>query len=322
MHQEPIRVRFLGTPSFAATALKVLASDARILIVAIVTRPDRPLGRSGAPQPPPVKQAAAELALDAPVLQPPTLRDDPVVAQLAALRPDIGVVAAYGEILRKNVLALPPHGYLNIHPSLLPLYRGPTPVAGAILSGDHETGVSVMRLTARMDAGPILAQQRIALADDARTGPLTEQLFQLGADLLLQALPAYVAGTLQPQPQDDEQASYTSLLHKHDGLIDWSQPAVQIERMTRAYDPWPGATTILRGLPLRILSARVVPEQLPASQPGQIVDRGDGEVLVVTGAGALALVEVQPAGKRPMPAASWWHGLRAVEGMLFGRPGM
>ncbi|HWQ12687.1 MAG TPA: methionyl-tRNA formyltransferase [Roseiflexaceae bacterium] len=317
-----MRVLFLGTPEYAAIPLERLARDGRYTLVGVVTQPDRPVGRSGAPQAPPVKRRALELGLEAPVLQPETLRDPAVVAQLAALRPDVGVVAAYGEILRKEVLAIPPLGYVNIHPSLLPLYRGPSPVAGAILAGDVETGVSVIRLTAKMDAGPILAQRRVPLAPDARTGPLTAQLFALGAELLVEVLPPYAAGTLVPAPQDHERATYTALLRKEDGAIDWSAPAAHIERMTRAYDPWPGAQTTWRGQPLKIIAARVVTATAAGAErgeaaPGTLLD-GPGGPLVVTGAGLLELLTVQPAGKRPMDAHAWRRGVREIAGARLG----
>src|SRR5688500_12150035 len=179
-----LRIIFLGTPDFAAIPLEALANDQRYTVVGVVTQPDRPAGRGRAPEPPPVKHAALRLGI--PVLQAETLRDPAAVERLVALRPDVGVVAAYGEILRKNVLAIPPLGYLNIHPSLLPRHRGPTPVSGAILAGDAETGVTVMLLDAKMDAGPILAQQRVPLPPDARSDALTEQLFMLGSALLLE----------------------------------------------------------------------------------------------------------------------------------------
>src|SRR5262245_34869863 len=254
-----MRIVYLGTPGFAAIPLEALARDERYELVGVVTQPDRPAGRSDRPQPSPVKRKVAELGLDIPVLQPETLRDPDAVAQLAALRPDAGVVAAYGEILRKSVLEIPPLGYLNIHPSLLPRHRGPAPVVGAILAGDAEAGVTVMRLESKMDAGPILAQQRVPLAPNARAGALTTQLFELGAAMLVEALAAYAAGQIAPVPQDESQATYTRLLQKSDGAIDWGAPAAQIERMTRAYDPWPGAYTSWRGQPLKIIAARAHP---------------------------------------------------------------
>ncbi|MEN9938982.1 MAG: hypothetical protein RLZZ387_5561 [Chloroflexota bacterium] len=311
-----MRVLFLGTPRFAAIPLERLARDSRFTVVGIVTQPDRPVGRGGAPQPPPVKQRALELGLGVPVLQPETLRDPEAVAAIAVLRPDVGVVAAYGEILRRDVLTLPPHGYVNIHPSLLPLYRGPGPVTGAILAGDAETGVSIIRLTPKMDAGPVLAQARVPLAPDARAGQLTDELFGLGSDLLLEALPPYVAGTLEPVPQDHERATYTGLLKKEDGVVDWRRPAAEIERMTRAYDPWPGAQTSWRGQPLKIIAARAVATEGAAGEPGTLLD-GPGGPQVATGEGLIELVTVQPAGKRPMDAQAWWRGLKdAVGGRL------
>jgi methionyl-tRNA formyltransferase len=310
-----MRVIFLGTPEFAAIPLEALARDARYQVVGVVTQPDRAAGRGRAPDPPPVKRAALQLGI--PVFQPESLRDPAAVEQLAALRPDVGVVAAYGEILRKNVLAIPPHGYVNIHPSLLPRHRGPTPVPGAILAGDTETGVTVMLLDAKMDSGPLLAQRRVPLPPDARGGPLTEELFRLGSALLLDTLASYVAGTLAPEPQDDSQASYTRLLKKEDGAIDWGSDAIQIERMTRAYDPWPGAHTSWRGQPFKIIAARIHPEWAGGAAPGALLPGPDG-VWVATGAGAVELLAVQPSGKRPLAAADWWRGLRETVGARLG----
>lgn len=310
-----LRVVYLGTPAFAVIPLEALARDPRFALVGVVTQPDRPVSRSSTPEPPPVKQAA--LRLGVPVLQPATLRDDQAVAALAALRPDVGVVAAYGEILRRNVLAIPSLGYLNIHPSLLPRWRGPTPVAGAILAGDAETGVTVMRLDAKMDSGPILAQQRQPLAPDAHAGLLTAALFQIGAELLCGALVEYAAGRLTPVPQDDAQATYTKLLSRADGEIDWQRSAVELERMPRAYDPWPGAFTRWRGQPLRIHAARALPDWRGTALPGSLLANAE-LLLVATGAGALELVTVQPAGKRPMSARDWLRGQRDHDGARLG----
>lgn len=311
-----MRILYLGSPAFAVAPLEALA-HAGYEIVAVVTQPDRPAGRNRALTSPPVKEAAQ--ALGVPVVQPETLRDEAVVAQLAALRPEVGVVAAYGEILRKAVLNIPPLGYLNIHPSLLPLHRGPAPVVGAILAGDTETGVTVMRLEAKMDSGPILAQVSIPLPPDGRAGPLTDELFRLGAEALLDVLPPYAAGTLELREQDNSRATYTHILKKADGVIDWAQPAVVIERCTRAYDPWPGASTTWRGQQLKVQAARVHPCWSGSEPPGTVVgEEGEEGPLVATGSDALELCTVQPAGKRLMSGREWLAGQRAVVGQQFG----
>lgn len=307
-----MRIVFLGTPSFATHPLRKLV-EAGHEIVAVVTQPDRPAGRSRILQPPPVKQVAVELGL--PVLQPETLRDAQVIEELRALRPDVGVVAAYGEILRRVVLEIPPLGYLNIHPSLLPLYRGPAPVTGALLAGDATTGVSVIQLERAMDAGPILAQASVPLEPDARAGPLTDELFQLGAALLVGVLPHYAAGEIVPQPQDHTRATFTSMLEKESGRLDWSRPAVVLERAVRAYDPWPGTFTMLQGQPLKILRASVVGGDIEG-EPGAVLPGPD--FVVATGAGGLRLDEVQPAGKRPMSGRDWRRGQPHLGGALLG----
>jgi methionyl-tRNA formyltransferase len=311
-----MRVLYLGTPDFAAIPLEALVQDPRFEVVGVVTQPDRPTARHRTPQPPPVKQAA--LRLGVPVLQPETLRDPGAVRYIAELRPDVGVIAAYGEILRRDVLAIPPHGYLNIHPSLLPRYRGPAPVAGALLTGDAETGVTVIQVSAKMDSGPILSQQRVPLPPDARTGPLTDALFRLGTALLLGVLPPYVAGKLMPKQQNDKAATYTRLLTRADGEIDWRASACQIERMTRAFDPWPSAYTFWHGQLLKIFAARVIEWWQGDEPPGTLIAHGDS-VWVATGAGALELLSVQPAGKRPRPADIWLHGLRNISGQQLGQ---
>lgn len=307
-----MRVLFLGTPSFAVKPLQRLV-EAGHEIVSVVTQPDRPVGRSRTPQPPPVKQAALELGL--PVFQPETLRDEAAIQHLRALQPDVGVVAAYGEILRRAVLDIPPLGYLNIHPSLLPLYRGPSPVAAAILAGDEMTGVSVILLERAMDAGPILAQTALPLDPLARTGPLTEQLFALGADMLVGVLPLYAAGELVPTPQDHSRATITKMLSREDGRLDWTQPAILLERAVRAYDPWPGTWTTWQEQPLKILKASVR-EHSAESEPGTVLDAPG--LLVATGKDALQLDEVQPAGKRAMSGDDWKRGQRNVVGARLG----
>lgn len=308
-----MRIIFMGTPSFAAVPLRALVAGGHD-IVGVITQPDRAVGRSRSPQAPPVKLAALELGL--PVLQPSTLKDEQVVAQLRELRPDVGVVAAYGEILRRNVLEIPPLGYLNVHPSLLPLYRGPTPVAAAIRAGDEITGVSIIRLVRAMDAGPILAQATLPMPRDARAGALTDELFAIGAQLLVGALPLYAQGDLQPQAQNDSEATYCQLLSKEDGRIDWTLPALVIERLVRAFDPWPGAFTTWQGQMLKIGVARVDAEWDGSQEPGTVLE---GSALrVVTGSGVLEVVELQPAGKRMMAAAEWLRGQRNLLGQVLG----
>lgn len=308
-----MRVLFLGTPSFAALPLRALAAAGHE-VVGVVTQPDRAAGRSRSLQPPPVKVAALELGI--PVLQPPTLKDAAVVQQLRDLHFEVGVVAAYGEILRRNVLDIPPLGYLNVHPSLLPLYRGPTPVTAAILAGDELTGVSIIRLVRAMDAGPIIAQATVSLDRDARAGALTDELFTIGSQLLVGALPLYARGEIAPQPQDESQATYCKLLTREDGRIDWSLPALVIERAVRAYDPWPGAWTTWQGQQLKIGAARVDAEWSGDVAPGTVVDGSD--LRIATGSGALVIAELQPAGKRMMPASDWLRGQRGLAGQRLG----
>jgi methionyl-tRNA formyltransferase len=300
-----MRVIYLGTPQLATIPLRALAAMPSIDIVAVITQPDRPSGRGRVLTAPPVKLCAIELGITT-ILQPETLKDDAVVAQIAALHPDIGVVAAYGEILRKNVLAIPSHGYLNIHPSLLPLHRGPAPVTSAILAGDAEVGVSVMQLGSRMDAGPILVQHRQPLRASDRAGVLTEALFHIGARLLTEVIAPYCAGTLIPTPQDDANASYIGLLSRDVGVIDWTSSATTIDRMIRAYDPWPGTSTHTGSTSLRIIAATPVPEPRVAGA-GTIHDTPQGPV-VSCGTGALLLTQVQPAGGRVMDARDWRRG--------------
>jgi methionyl-tRNA formyltransferase len=310
-----IRVLYLGSPDFAVAPLDMLAG-AGYTIVGVVTQPDRPAGRKRALTPPPVKLAAQRLGI--PLVQPQTLRDPAALDAIRALQPDVGIVVAYGEILRPAALEIAPLGYLNIHPSLLPLYRGPAPVAGAILAGDSETGVTVMQLDRGMDSGPILAQATVPLPSGARTGPLTEELMRLGTRLLLEVLPRYAAGELALQPQDHSQATYTSMLKKNNGQVDWALPALVIERTIRAYDPWPGAFTLWKGQQLKLLSASIEPDWSGEEPPGTILAATEDGPLVATGSGALVLHEVQPAGKRTMGGHAWLMGQRDAVGQRMG----
>lgn len=314
-----IRVLFMGTPEFAVPSLRALLARTRMRrfppwqVVGVVTQPDRPSGRGKKVTASPVKEVA--LAADIPVLQPHSLRKDPAaVDALRALAPDLIVVAAYGLILPQSVLDIPRYGCINVHASLLPMYRGASPITAALLAGDAETGVSIMRMDAGMDTGPVLAQERLAIAPDDTTETLSARLADLGAHTLVPVLEQWVAGAIEPTPQDElpGEVSIVRMITKDAGRIDWSLPAVQIERMTRAYQPWPTAYTTWKGEPLRILRAHV--GVAPADQPPGTVFREGGEVGVVTGDGSLVLEAVQPAGKKPMSVRDFVNGAQEFIG--------
>lgn len=306
------RIVFMGSPQFAVPSLAVLAE--RFDVVAVVTQPDSLAGRGRRPSAPPVKRAAEALGL--PVWQPPRLRGREAIEHLRSLRPDCVVVAAYGEILPPRVLALASKGFVNVHASLLPKYRGASPIAAAILAGEAETGVSIMLLDAGMDTGPVLAEEAIAIASDDSRGSLEEKLAQLGADLLARTLPGWLAGESEPRPQDHERATCTRPLTRADGRIDWARPAAHIERLCRAMDPWPGAYTAWQGKTLKVLRGRVLAATAGAA-PGTVVRRGDA-VAVACGEGLLELVSVQPEGRAAMPAEAFARGRPQFVGSTLG----
>ncbi len=303
---------FMGTPDFAVPALEKLIAAWRV--AAVVTQPDRPKGRGRKLMASPVKEAA--LAARIPVLQPPTLKDPQAVAQLRALKPAVIVVAAFGQILKTDVLTMAPFGCLNIHASLLPRWRGAAPVAAAIKAGDAQTGVTIMRMDEGLDTGPVLQARAIPIQPNHTRASLTTDLAQLGAALLLETLPRWLAGEITPRPQDDASATLAPRLKKAEGQIDWRQTAPEIERHIRAFYPWPGAFTRWRGRPLKILGADSV-EAWPAPQDAGRTFWLDKHVAVATGRGALLLQTVQPAGKRPMTAADLARGAADFIGARF-----
>lgn len=313
-----VRILFMGTPDFAVPILQALHEQGPAhgwQVVAVVTQPDRPAGRRRTLTASPVKQFAQAQGL--PVLQPARLRKDPAaVDALAAQAPDVIVVAAYGLILPKSVLEIPAFGCLNVHASLLPAYRGASPIAAAILNGETETGVSIMLMDEGMDTGPVLAQEREAIRPEDTTESLSQRLAELGASLLVRTLPRWLAGEVSPIPQSDLPGtpSICRLIKKEDGQINWHKPAVQIERMTRAYTPWPSAYTFWRGQPFKIWRARVVPGQ---AEPGLVVQSEEGPA-VGTGQDLLLLQEVQPAGKRSMDIQSFVNGAPEFVGSRLG----
>jgi methionyl-tRNA formyltransferase len=306
------RIVFMGTPAFAVPSLQALLQQHTV--AGVVTQPDRPAGRGRQVQEPAVKQAARAAGL--PVIQPRRLREPEAMEQLRAWAPDVIVVAAFGQILRPEVLDLPLHGCLNVHASLLPRHRGAAPVAAAILAGDAQTGVTLMRMDAGLDTGPMLAQARLPITPDDTTQTLTDRLAPLGGRLLAEKLPLYLAGELPAQPQDEAAATYAPQLKKDDGHLDFARPALELERRVRAFQPWPGAFALwpeaeapgeLR--PLKILRTAVVDELLDGVPPGVVAATARGPA-VAAAEGALLLLEVQPPGKRPMPAADFARGAR------------
>ncbi len=297
------RIVFMGSPDFAVPSLEALAG--RYPVVGVVTQPDRPAGRGGTLKPPAVKEAALRLGI--PVIQPEKLRQPEAMEQLRAWQPDVIVVAAFGQILRPAVLELPPFGCVNVHGSLLPRWRGAAPIQAAILAGDAETGITIMKMDAGVDTGPILSQRAIPIAPDETGGSLFAKMAALGADLLLETLPRYLAGEIQPRPQPEEGVTYAPMLKKEDGLLDFSQPAAALERRVRAMNPWPGAFFEWNGAPLKVLRASVSGAKSPGAGSRLTVE---GRPALGCGEGILILEEVQPAGKKPMPGKAFLAGAR------------
>jgi methionyl-tRNA formyltransferase len=308
------RIVFMGTPGFAVPVLQAL--DAHHQVVGVVTQPDRAAGRGKKMMMPPVKEEA--MARQMPIFQPPTLRSPDAVQRLADWRPEVIVVAAFGQILRAPVLALPPRGCINVHASLLPRYRGAAPIPAAIMAGDPVTGVTIMRMDEGMDTGPILAQAQSAIDPGDTTASLTSKLSHLGANLLIDKLPGWLSGDLLARPQDDAAATYCTPLTKDDGRLDWTRPAEQLDRQVRACDPWPGAYSAWRGQRLKVLRARPWPDRCEEGPPGQIVELEPG-LGVVTGQGVLELFDVQLAGKKPMEVQAFARGQREFVGSMLDR---
>jgi len=293
----------MGSPDFAVPCLEALAGS--YPVVGVVTQPDRPAGRGGSLRPPAVKEAALRLGL--PVIQPEKLRQPEALEQLARWAPDVIVVAAFGQILRPNVLDLPRYGCVNVHGSLLPRWRGAAPLQAAILAGDRETGITIMKMDPGVDTGPILSQRALPIAADETGGSLFVRMAQLGADLLLETLPRYLAGELGPRPQPEQGATYAPMLKKEDGLLDLTRPAVELERRVRAMHPWPGAYFVWQGQPVKVLRAVLREQASPGAGRRLVVD---GLPALGTGEGLLLLQEVQPAGKKPMPGNAFLAGAR------------
>ena len=307
----------MGTPSFAISPLNALLQTAHT-VAGVYTQPDNKAGRGKTLTPSPVKSFSMERGLR--VFEPMDLRDNNVRDQLSSLSPDLIVIAAYGKILPKEILAIPRWGCLNIHPSLLPLHRGPSPVMSTILEGDEMAGVTLMILDEGMDSGPILASKAEGIFPEDTTETLTHRLFEEGATLLIKSLPGYLQGSLIAIPQERSRATYTAKLKKEDGLIRWDLPLDIVARQIRAYSPWPGSYTFWKGRTLKILQGAPMSD-LPAGSelPGTVLYLPQGSqaaVGVTTGSGILGLLQIQLSGKQQVDAAAFVRGNHDFLGSL------
>ncbi|MGZ8898629.1 MAG: methionyl-tRNA formyltransferase [Limisphaerales bacterium] len=313
----PLRIVFFGTAELACASLQALARNPEFAVVAVVTQPDKPRGRDLRLQPSAVKATALELNI--PVLQPKRAREEAFIEQIRDLKPDLSVVVAYGQILSQTLLDVPKHGSLNVHTSILPKHRGAAPIQWAILSGDAETGVTIMKMDAGLDTGPILTERRTPILDSDNSQLLHDRLAQIGADLLVETIPAWVSGRIISQPQP-EGATYARKMEKADGLIDWQQPVIEISRRIRAFTPWPGAFTYLESSGVRrmikVLEGK--PEETSGAA-GSILSTSREGILVGAGTGSFRITALQPEGRKGMAAHEFLAGNALAPGQVFTR---
>ena len=312
-----MKVIFMGTPEFAVPSLDAVLGVAEV--VAVVTRPDKPRGRGLRVMPPPIAVAATQYALD--VLQPATLRDPEFLRHLSGLGPDLIVVVAFGRIIPPELLAVAPLGGVNLHPSLLPRYRGAAPIARAIAAGDAETGVTVLHVSEELDAGDIILQRAVPIAPEDTTATLEPRLAQEGGALLAEALELLEAGQAPRRPQDPTRVTFAPKLTVEEAAIRWSDPARTIVNLVRALNPWPIAYAVRDGAPLKIWGAAAVESPAPAlppAAPGTVLAAGPDAFVVAAGAGAVKVLEVQPASGRRMAAADYLRGHTLAPGTVLG----
>jgi len=308
-----LRVLFWGTPEFAAPALRALLGEG-FDVVGVVTQPDRPAGRGRAVQPPPVKQVAREEHVA--VLQPEWPRGEEFMAEIREMNPDISVVVAYGHLLPREVIALPRLGTVNIHASLLPLLRGAAPIQAAIRDGHRETGVSIMRMVQKLDAGPVIMRLATPISPDQTYGELALILSELGAVALIEALALIELGKTREEEQDESLATYAGRIDRESTRVDWRRDARAVSQVVRAYDPRPGAYTVHRGADVKLFGARVAPRP-ESAVPGQVLGCDADGLVVACGEGAVRLMQAQPAGKRRMTADEWFRGRGIAVGQVF-----
>jgi methionyl-tRNA formyltransferase len=306
-----MRIVFFGTPEFAVTSLRALLRE-RFTVAGVVTQPDRPQGRSRSTLvPPPVKTAALEAGL--PVLQPAKPVGDLFLAGLKRLEADLGVVVAYGHILRREVLDTPGRGMINVHASLLPRFRGAAPIQHALLNGDRETGISIMRMEEGMDTGPVLHRVSTPIAEGETGGTLAARLAALGATALVEALSLMTARAESAEPQDTAAATYAPKISRETARLDWTRDAALLERQVRAFDPVPGAWTSLDGAPVKLFGGTPV---VGSGEPGAVLAASD-RLVVAGGTGAIAVSEVQPAGRNRLTVEEWVRGRGIAAGSRF-----
>jgi methionyl-tRNA formyltransferase len=307
-----VRVLFWGTPEFATAALRALIGEG-FDVAGVVTQPDKPQGRSRKIIPSPVKSIALEEEI--PIFQPKNARDPELLDALRAIKPDISVVVAYGHILPQKIIDLPPKGTINIHASLLPLLRGAAPIQAAITGGFIETGITIMRVTRGLDAGPILMQAPTQIFEDETYGELRERLSELGALSLIETLTLMSLGKIAETEQDDARATYAPKITRETTRIDWSRSALEISRLIRASDPAPGAFTTTPNGDVKMFGPKMLDGM--AGKPGEVL-KTTGELIVACGSDALRIAEVQPAGKKRMSAHEWVRGRGTADGERYG----
>ena len=310
-----MRVLFWGTPEFATPALRALLGEG-CDVIGVVTQPDKPQGRSRSTLvPPPVKVVAIEEEMH--VLQPEKPRGEAFVSAVRELAPDLSVVVAYGHILPQEVIDLPPMGTLNIHASLLPRWRGAAPIQAAMLAGDKQPGVSIMRLVPKLDAGPVILQAGTEILDDETGGELTMRLSELGALAIVEALTLLTLGDSAGQPQDEAQVTYAGKLTRENARIDWTRPAVDVSRVIRAFDPDPGAYSRLRDNDVKLFGARVAADA--AGDPGTVLGIDEMGMLVACGTGGIRIAYAHPAGRRRLASLDWAQGRGVAAGDVFNQ---
>ncbi|MCX6739747.1 MAG: methionyl-tRNA formyltransferase [Candidatus Parcubacteria bacterium] len=307
-----IKVIFMGTPDFSVPALDAIINNFKLL--AVVTQPDKKVGRKQVITPSPVKKFVLDKGYE--ILQPASLKGNiELISRIKELQPDLIVVVAYGFILPPELIAIPKYGVINIHASLLPKYRGASPIQSAILNGDKQTGISVMLIDDKMDHGALLAQKTITITDYDNFESLHNKLSQLGADLLLDTVPKFYSEQIKPVPQDESKATYCKLITKEDGKIDWNKFAEEIDRQIRAFTPWPGTWTEWKGKSLKVIKSKVIKSEVGSHKVGEVFKVNDG-IAIACGKDALEILELQLEGKKPMTAKEFSNGYGDLIGAI------